>query len=301
MGRGIGYNGAYRPIGVVEDLGTFYLEDYSQPTKLLTYTANHTTTETSDIPDSDKYFKELKQRPAVDAAYFTRKVYDYYKNVHGRESYDGNGAPIYSIVNYDYNYNNAAWTGKAMIYGDGDGESFAPLSGAIDIIGHELTHAVTENSAKLEYHTQSGALDEHVADAFGYFMDPSDFSIAEDIYTPKVAGDGGLRNFDNPEAKNRPGHMDEYWDFLADTEEEDWGGVHINANILNKALYYTIHDEQLDVKKAEKIYYRALTNYFTPWIQFTDAKKALIQSARDLYTEEDAQKLNRGWNKAGIY
>lgn len=114
-------------------------------------------------------------------------------------------------------------------------------------------------------------------------MDPSDFSIAEDIYTPKVAGDGGLRNFDNSDVKNRPGHMDDYLDFLADTEEEDRGGIHVNANILNKALYYAIHDEQLDVKKAEKIYYRALTNYFTPWIQFTDAKKKLYYNLLVIY------------------
>lgn len=109
VGRGIGYNGSYRPIGVIEDLNTYYLEDHSQTTKFITYSANHTTTTTSDVTDSDQYFKETKQRPAVDAAYFTRKVYDYYKNVHGRESYDGKGSPIYSIVNYDSNYNNAAW------------------------------------------------------------------------------------------------------------------------------------------------------------------------------------------------
>ncbi|UBH12957.1 M4 family metallopeptidase [Macrococcus armenti] len=301
VGRGIGVNGAYKPVGLVEDGGIYYLADYSQPTKLETYSAAHTTTTTKDVTDTDKYLRDFAQRPAVDAAYYSRKVYDYYKNVHGRESYDGNGAPIYTIVNYDSNYNNAAWTGKAMIYGDGDGEKFGPLSASLDITAHELTHAVTGATAKLEYHTQSGALDEHVADAFGFFVDPEDFSIAEDIYTPKIPNDGGLRNFDNPEAQNRPGHMDEYWDFLADTEEEDWGGVHINATILNKALYYTIHDEQLDVKKAEKIYYRALTNYFTPWIQFTDAKQALMRAARDLYTEEDAQKINRGWNKVGIY
>ena len=40
-----------------------------------------------------------------------------------------------------------------MVYGDGDGKQFAPLSGAKDVVAHELTHAVTENTANLNIMT----------------------------------------------------------------------------------------------------------------------------------------------------
>ena len=74
-------------------------------------------------------------------------------------------------------------------YGDGDGQTFNPLSGAKDIVAHELTHAVTERTANLEYVNQSGALNESFSDVFGYFIDPDNWLMGEDVYTPNQDGD----------------------------------------------------------------------------------------------------------------
>ena len=70
-------------------------------------------------------------------------------------------------MHYGQNYDNAFWDGARMVFGDGDGELFERFTISVDVIGHELTHGVTEHEAKLEYHGQSGALNESVSDVFG--------------------------------------------------------------------------------------------------------------------------------------
>ena len=81
-----------------------------------------------------------------------------------RNSYDNNGAALKSTVHYDQNYDNAFWDGTEMVYGDGDGTMFTALSGGIDVIGHELTHAVTEHTSNLTYQDEPGALNEAISD-----------------------------------------------------------------------------------------------------------------------------------------
>ncbi|MCY7797781.1 M4 family metallopeptidase, partial [Bacillus spizizenii] len=82
------------------------------------------------------------------------------------------------------------------------------------------------------------------------------------------------------------------------TDEGDYGGVHTNSGIPNKAAYNTI--TKLGVSKSQQIYYRALTTYLTPSSTFKDAKAALIQSARDLYGSTDAAKVEAAWNAVGL-
>ena len=95
-------------------------------------------------------------------------VYQFYFNQYGRDSYDDGGATIVSTVHYDNNYNNAFWSPlrQQMVYGDGDGSTFGPFSEALDVVAHELTHAVTERESDLVYQYQSGALNESLSDIF---------------------------------------------------------------------------------------------------------------------------------------
>ncbi len=101
--------------------------------------------------DADGSLNETYDGPAVDAHYYAGKVYDFYKKTFNRNSFDNHGASINSTVHYGSNYNNAFWDGNQMVYGDGDGEIFIPLSGGLDVIGHEITHAVTDYTAGLIY------------------------------------------------------------------------------------------------------------------------------------------------------
>ncbi|MGV2876027.1 M4 family metallopeptidase [Macrococcus capreoli] len=294
-GYGYGIDNKFKPLNIFQEGTAFYLADTTHTGNIETYDANNSQN-VKLVQDTDKYFTTDRQKAAVDAHYYADIVYDYYKNVHHRDSYDGKGAPLYSVVHYGYNYNNAQWNGEAMLYGDGDGRTFTSLSGANDIIAHELTHAVTEHTAGLIYEHQPGAVNESMSDVFGYFVDP-DFLMGEDVYTPGKPGDA-LRSFENPELYDQPSHMDDY-QFLPNTEDGDFGGVHINSGIPNKAFYNTV--TKIGKSKSEQIYYRALTYYLTSTSNFKDTKEALIQSAQDLYGQAEADTIKAAWDAVGVY
>src|ERR1019366_5863850 len=92
--------------------------------------------------------------------------YDSFSRVFRRNSIDGKGMPLISTIHYGEQFENAMWDGKQMIYGDGDGKVFNRFTIAPDVIGHELTHGITQNTARLEYLNQTGALNENISDAF---------------------------------------------------------------------------------------------------------------------------------------
>ncbi|MFD6843646.1 M4 family metallopeptidase, partial [Bacillus cereus] len=282
----------------------YYLKDTTKPMNggyIETFTVNHSD---ADYPvnyrllDDDNAWINKDQGPAVDAHYNAGKVYDYYKNIHNRNSIDGKGKTIRSGVNYGVDVNNAFWNGQQMIYGDGDGREFIPLSGSLDVVAHELTHAVTQYSADLRYVNQSGALNESFSDVFGYFVDPANWDLGEAVYTPGISGDA-LRSLSNPEKYGQPSHMKDY-QYLPATEEGDNGGVHINSGIPNKAAYLTIN--AIGKEKAEKIYYRALTTYLTPTSDFKQARTALLQSAADYdgYGSAAYKAVEDAWNQVGV-
>ncbi|MGL4631686.1 MAG: M4 family metallopeptidase, partial [Leadbetterella sp.] len=113
----------------------------------------------------------------VSAQYNATVAYDYYKNTHNRNSLNGNGGNIISIINIadkdGKGMDQAFWNGQFMGYGNGQ-KAFKPLAGGLDVAGHEMSHGVIENSARLEYRNQSGALNESFADIFGAMVDRED-------------------------------------------------------------------------------------------------------------------------------
>ena len=97
--------------------------------------------------------------PAVDEAYDgLGATFDFYEEVYERNSIDDEGLHLDATVHFDRNYDNAFWDGQRMVFGDGD--LFNRLTVSPDVIGHELTHGVTEDEAQLIYFNQSGALNE---------------------------------------------------------------------------------------------------------------------------------------------
>jgi bacillolysin len=297
-GYGYGILGDYKALNTYYSNGTYYLYDITKPMNGVIET--RTAQNGSSLPgsysvDSNNAWTAYSQGADVDAHYYAGVVFDYYKNTHNRNSFDNNGSTIRSTVHYGYQYNNAFWNGVQMVYGDGDGSVFRPLSGALDVVAHEITHAVTDYTAGLEYRNQPGALNESMSDVFGYFVEPNDYLIGEDVYTPGVSGDA-LRSLSNPEAYGQPAHMNNYV-----YTSEDNGGVHINSGIPNKAAYLTI--TSIGKAKAEKIYYRALTVYLTSTSDFSDARAALLQSAADLYGYGSStyNAVANAWNQVGVY
>lgn len=238
-------------------------------------------------PNNDNNFNDNERlKAAVSAHLFVLDAYNFYKNRFNRNSYDNAGHSMINVVHYKQNYNNAFWNGAAMSYGDGDNVYMSNLAGGYDVIVHELTHAVTERTANLVYENQPGALNESMSDCMASAADTLNWDIGEDIYTPNTPNDA-LRNMlfpHNNSAPNsndwQPEHMNEFVN-LPNTPEGDYGGVHINSGIPNRAFALTA--ESITRKKASLIWYRALTNYLTNNSNFSDARTACVNSAIDIY------------------
>ncbi len=247
----------------------------------------------------------------LDTAHENAKgVYDFLKSRYDRDSIDGKGMKLKSVVHYGNKYNNAFWNGSHMTYGDGDGVRFTPFGNASDVVGHEMIHGVTERTANLRYQRQSGALNESWSDVFGNLIekwmereagqgesDPK-WLIGEQIFTPGTDGDA-LRSMSKPgsgyDKDPQPGHMKDYKNTSSDN-----GGVHINSGIPNKAAYEVAMAIGQD--KLSDIWYRTLTTYFTSSSQFTDAANFTVQSAIDLYGSGsvEAKAVAAAWEGVGL-
>ena len=259
---------------------------------------------------------------AVSAHINAGKVHDHYQKKHDRNSMDDKGMKMISTVHVGDKWNNAGWNGKQMLYGDGDGKMMISTSGSLDVIGHEMTHGVIENTAGLIYKNESGAINESIADIMGAFIENKTgddlWLLGEDIYTPAIDGDG-LRDMKDPasvyiggytESGYYPDHYDDRY-----IGELDNGGVHVNSSINNKAAYLlTEGDTHNDVTvvgigkdKAEKIYYRALTHYLTASSDFSQMRQAAIQAASDLYPEkngepsQEVQSVMAAYDAVGVF
>jgi bacillolysin len=211
----------------------------------------------------------------VDQAHdYAGATYDYYFDTFNRDSYDDAGATLTSSAHYGVNYQNAFWDGTQMVYGDG-----FPVK---DVIGHELTHAVTERTANLEYLWQSGALNESISDIFGAMIDREDWLMGEDLPASVLGGRDAIRDLADPARFGQPAHVQDWVATCSDNE-----GVHINSGITNKA-YYNIATS-IGKPKAEKIFYRLLTQYLSANASLEDARAGALQSASDLYGSGSAE------------
>ena len=180
------------------------------------------------------------QRALVDAQFYARVTDNFYlsptKGFNWTTHYPQG---MVSSAHVGRKYNNAYWNGTQMAYGDGDGTSFIEFSGDLDVVGHELSHGVTEATSNLIYQNESGALNESFSDIMGTAIEFStgfgNWTIGEDI-TP---GTNGLRNMANPGEDGDPSHyLDRY------TGTSDNGGVHTNSGIINHWFYLLAHGGQ---------------------------------------------------------
>ncbi|MBC7461877.1 MAG: M4 family metallopeptidase [Thermoleophilia bacterium] len=251
---------------------------------------------------------------AIDAAHDNAGiVVDFYKDVLGRNSIDGKGMEIKSVVHYGKAYNNAYWDGSKMTYGDGDGKFFIPLSLGLDVVGHEMTHGVTEHTSGLAYRGQSGALNESWSDVFGELIEQwsenkggwgtlqaaagADWLIGEDVMTPGIAGDA-LRSMKAPgtaySGDTQPADMAHYKNTSSDN-----GGVHTNSGIPNKAAYEI--GIKVGSEKLAKIWYTASTTFLKSNASFADAAAATFAAAVQLFGEGDVSAaVSDAWKGVGV-
>ena len=315
-GSGVDVQGNIKPLNLYLSNSTYEMGDLTKTATngIYTYDAQHTTSTGYMVSNTSNYFNDENYKASVSAHYNAGQVIDFYKNLFGRNSLDNKEMEIDSFTHYGENYDNAFWDGNEMVYGDGDGTTYTYLSGDLDIVGHEMTHAVISNTADLQYDDQSGALNESLADTFGVLIEtysrdnaanggvwsfnPAEWVIGDDVYTPNIKGDA-VRSLSNPALYNQPDNMSKYV-YSSDNEAGDYGGVHTNSGITNKAAYLIASN--IGMEKTARIYYRALTDYMDMSTDFQGAEDCLIQAAADLYGEDctEAKVVNNAFYSVGI-
>ena len=287
----------------------------------------------SDVAtDSDNVWTD---GPTVDAHVFQGWVYDYYFKRFGRKGMDDRNIEVDSIVHplarSEVNrqppdvvatfINNAFYCCEGLlVFGDGDNRTFTFLAGGFDVVAHEWTHGVTDFTSRLIYRDESGALNEAFSDImaaameFFYFpagsgRDQADWLIAEDVF---IAPPGYLRSLNNPSAKGHPDHYS-LRRFIGTSTDD--GGVHFNATIATHAFYLAVAGGrnrvsgitvpgvgEANLERMERIFYRAFTQLLTPNSRFSDARRATLQAAADLYgagSNERAQ-VELAWTAVGV-
>ena len=298
-----------------------------------TYDAGNRITRGTIMTDADDHWNFTKptytspdQRAGVDAHYYADVTDDFYGATFGRDSIDDEGMQIISTVHFYNRYCNAFWNGIQMTYGDGDGgKTCLPLSGGLDVVGHELTHGVTEFTSNLIYENESGALNESFSDIMGNTIefyadrtgrDPAaspDFFIGEDVITqPDLFP--GFRNMADPAEDNDPDHYSNRLLGAADN-----GFVHSNSGISNHAYWLAVNGgqnagciaqnghgvthtadcdvivESVGLDRAAQIFYDAYTS-LTEFGNFCDARNATVASAGG-----DRFDISDAWAAVGVH
>lgn len=243
-------------------------------------------------------------------------TYQCFETIFGRDSFDDRGAAITSTVHYGDGYVNAYWDGTQIVFGDGDGFNSGELGLDLDVVSHEIAHAVTQYESGLVYRSESGALNESLSDMVaaiceswsrGGALDADVWKIGEDIWTPHVNGDA-LRYMDSP---TRDGSSRDYYPERY-TGSSDNGGVHWNSGIPNLVFKLLVTGgphprgktatwvNGIGMNRAAQTFYFAATNYFTATTTLSQAKAYTIQAAQDRYDASVVNAVRDAWNAAGV-
>ncbi|MCA9569505.1 MAG: M4 family metallopeptidase [Myxococcales bacterium] len=261
---------------------------------------------------------------AVDAHWATERTFAFLDQTHDWQGFNGSGGPRFKsnnmtvVVHYGQSYNNAFWNGQQITFGDGDGTARGAWT-SLDVVAHEIGHAVTKFSANLTYQGESGALNEAFSDILGVRVeawvhggiDEDTWKIAEDVVTPNGSTTDALRYMYNPtlSSSSRDHYSTRY------TGTADSGGVHWNSGIANLAFYLTAEGgnhpkpaksvttvEGIGLVKAGQVYWRALHNYMTSSTDFAGARAATLHAAADLYGAGSVEyaAVGNAWAEVGV-
>lgn len=249
----------------------------------------------------------------VDSVYdYFGDTYDFYFNTHGRDSLNDAGMAIIGTVRvcldaFDCPMQNAFWLGGAneMFFGEG--------VVADDVVGHELTHGVTDFTSDLIYMNESGALNESFSDVWGEFIDLTNgkgtdtpavrWYMGEDLTGPLR----NLRNMKNPPEKNDPDtYKGTHWYFGTG----DNGGVHINSGVSNKLCYLLTDGDThngfpvagFGITRVAELYYECQVNLLTPGNNYFEFGQAMVQAANNLgFTPAEIDNVYRGLYATKIF
>jgi bacillolysin len=307
-GSGTGFFGDRRTLEIVTRSDSYYLEDTTRgATALKTYTAEGGRKLPGSQVKSDdpEHWDEESTAPgaAVDAHANLAAVWDYFDLVHGRSGWDGKGTGVRATVHFGDRSRAAFFTGRQLVFGDGDDEMAPPAAG-LDLVAHEFTHGIVEATSGLIGGGPSGAVAEAICDLFASFIaqraGTGSWQLGQSTYHP-----GGIarpiRDLADPHDTGDAAHVDEFRD------GEDPDSAYQNSTILSHAGYLMTEGDALGAgmspglgqMKAERIWYRALAYYLTSHADFSDAADAILAAAFDLGEQDDA--IRAAFASVGIH
>jgi bacillolysin len=214
-------------------------------------------------------------------------TYDCFLNLFQRNGISGKGDNLFAVVRSG-GLPNAYFLpeSKVMVFGDAE-----PYAGSLDVVAHELTHGITDSSAKLVYRGQSGALNEAFSDIFGEMVESYAFGTHDWLAGSSLSAP--IRDLREPgrftysPGQPYPAHMSQ---FAALPATEDGGGVHVNSSIINRAFYLLAEGlpNNVGLRDAASVFYRCLTVHLQPQSQFIDCRLGCLAAAAVLFPDRPA-------------
>lgn len=309
---GVDCLGKNRTLQVEKHKGVSLLRDTTLNVQTFDFKGKDPTAQPNLLPGSKISNPPAFSPSAVSAHANASDVSRFMRTAIMRNNIDGKGGAMKSSINcidvgeseggLGKEWINAYWDGNQMVYGLRlNAGTVLSMSADLDVVAHEMFHGITDSTSRLEYRFQSGALNESYSDIFGVIVNnfaKPDLSKWIWEIGPGLQPDGRpFRNFKHPHTEGQPEHMKEF-EKLPDTERGDYGGVHTNSGIHNKAAYNVLVSKDssksyiFTPKDVAIIFYVALTQYLSATSQFADSRRAVIQSARTYFRALPVARLN---------
>ena len=324
------YSGT-QTIGTSYENSKYVLKDATRGNGIYTRNLNHSnnTAKLTEFTDTDdnwttaEYHNSNKDDGALDVHWAAMKTYDYFYTTFQRNSYDNAGAPIQCCVHYKTNYENSFWESTSHLFCFGDGHENQDIMASLDIVAHEIGHAVCTYSANLKYAGESGAINEGLSDIWGtcveeyYTNDKQTWLCGEDVDIR--ADHTALRSMSNP---NSEGQADTYgglyWyetEGCTPSRKNDYCGVHTNSGVLNYWFYllceggsgtndlnksYNVNG--IGISNAAKIVYCAENEYLSATSNFADMRACTLKATADLFPNNPSygNSVADAWYAVGV-
>lgn len=303
------YSGTLTLTNDTDPSGGFRLRDYTRGNGIQISNANG-----SDFTDADNNwttaeYPTANDKAGIDALFGQQAAYDYWQNVHGRNSYDNLGTLLRGTVHVASLANNAQWDGSQMLYGDGA----KPLV-TLDICGHEIGHGVCQATADLIYNGEPGALNESFSDIWGACSEEYTCRVRGLTKNTWLVGEeiGAARSMSDPRSLGQPAYYrGQNWY----TGFNDFGGVHTNSGVMNYWFYLLTQGKTgfnevgnayrvigIGINAAALIAFRAESVYMSATTDYPTARTLTIQAANDIYGPNSCQveSVTRAWAAVGV-
>jgi Zn-dependent metalloprotease len=232
---------------------------------------------------------------------FAGHQYNLMASAFGRDSFDGLGGAMHSVLLVNDQCPNAYWNGQTTNY--------CPDFDADDVVAHEWGHAYTQYTHGLIYSYQAGGLNEAYSDIFGetvdlingvdaeggsnnndYMPTGQRWQVGEDVPSINAEALGFLRDMWEPTHYGNPDRVS------SPNYDCAPGAVHNTSGVPGHAFALLVDGtsrkpdgkengqviQGIGLTRALHIYYRAMTVYQTPGTNFAMHEQALMASCNDL-------------------